>query len=307
MGESSVGVVLVTYNRIEKLKNALAAYDGQSLKPSWMIVVDNASTDSTPEFLAQWKARSAQDCEHVVVRSPENLGGAGGFALGMETAAARASDWIWLADDDAYPERSAFELLQKRIDEGGLDDCVAMCSSVHCGGGVDTAHRRRMVRVGLNVREVPVPLSEYRAPFTVDALSFVGAVVKRSALERVGLPEAGYFIWYDDTEYSLRLKELGTIICLPNVEVQHDVADGSNGISWKDYYGIRNSLDMIRRHYPAPVFYFNWLRALGKALTTSREHGTAYRCLRLTALRDVLRGKLGAHPVYKQDWTLRPR
>ncbi len=304
--QSSVGVVLVTYNRMAKLKNALAAYESQEFKPCWIIVVDNASTDGTAELLEQWEAGSAHDCEHVVVRASENLGGAGGFALGMRSAIDRASDWIWLADDDAYPECHVFALLENHLQDGRFEDCAALCSSVLCGGGIDITHRRRMMLAGLNLREVPVPLEEYTEPFEFDALSFVGAIVKRSAVERVGLPESHYFIWYDDTEYSMRLRTQGKLMCLPDLKVEHDVPGDSGDVSWKDYYGIRNSLDMIRRHYSPPVFFYNWVRAFIKAMTTGHEHGMAYRRLRVTALKDVLFGKRGMHSVYKPGWSVAP-
>jgi GT2 family glycosyltransferase len=40
-----IGVVLVTFNRLEKLKIALGSYDKQTVKPKYILVVDNKSTD----------------------------------------------------------------------------------------------------------------------------------------------------------------------------------------------------------------------------------------------------------------------
>ena len=50
-----IGVVLVTYNRKEKLIKALKSYDNQSYKMKFVLVVNNASTDGTKEYLELWK------------------------------------------------------------------------------------------------------------------------------------------------------------------------------------------------------------------------------------------------------------
>ena len=50
MHNDKIGCVIVTFNRLEKLKKALAAYDKQEVKPKYIVVVDNASTDGTNVF-----------------------------------------------------------------------------------------------------------------------------------------------------------------------------------------------------------------------------------------------------------------
>ncbi len=52
---SDIGAVIVTFNRLEKLKKALASYEKQTLLPEYIIVVDNASNDGTKEYLEEWK------------------------------------------------------------------------------------------------------------------------------------------------------------------------------------------------------------------------------------------------------------
>ena len=49
-GIMDIGVVIVTFNRVEKLKTALLNFDVQSILPAYIIVVDNASSDETPAF-----------------------------------------------------------------------------------------------------------------------------------------------------------------------------------------------------------------------------------------------------------------
>ena len=97
-----VGVVLVTFNRLDKLKVALDKYDKQTLVPEYILVVDNHSNDGTKEYLEQWVGEEAAYKKYVHTLS-SNTGGAGGFYKGMEEAVKLDAEWIWLSDDDAYP------------------------------------------------------------------------------------------------------------------------------------------------------------------------------------------------------------
>lgn len=100
---SPIGVVIVTYNRKEKLKKALKAYDQQIFLPCEIIVVNNASTDGTNEILDRWKSENSIYSK-VVIDSKYNVGGSGGFYLGEKRALHDNISWIMIADDDAYPD-----------------------------------------------------------------------------------------------------------------------------------------------------------------------------------------------------------
>ena len=75
---TAVAVVIVTYNRADVLVGCLDGLAAQTSPPDAVYVVDNASADHTPEVLA---ART--DLPLRIIRSEENLGGAGGFHLGV--------------------------------------------------------------------------------------------------------------------------------------------------------------------------------------------------------------------------------
>ena len=107
-----IGAVVVTFNRLEKLKKALAAFEAQTCPPAYLIVVDNGSNDGTAEYLEVWKeenGQAAEVCRRIVLPMGENTGGSGGFHAGLKYAMGTPdADWIWVSDDDAYPEPDAF-------------------------------------------------------------------------------------------------------------------------------------------------------------------------------------------------------
>ena len=74
MIRNKICVVIVTYNRLEKLKRALLCYVNQKYLPSCIVVVDNCSTDGTSAFLKGWCEENRQVFPYIV-RFPKNLVG----------------------------------------------------------------------------------------------------------------------------------------------------------------------------------------------------------------------------------------
>ena len=102
----SVCAVVVTYNRRDLLEECLAALAAQTHPVDHLLVIDNASTDGTPELLRE---RYADQAELVALAT--NEGGAGGFHEGLRLGHAAGYDWIWLMDDDTIPSPTALQEL----------------------------------------------------------------------------------------------------------------------------------------------------------------------------------------------------
>ncbi len=88
--------VVVTFNRLSLLQGLLARLR-RTPELAEIVVVDNASTDGTGEWLA------GQEGVHSVTLS-ENRGGAGGFHEGMRVGLESGADLLWLMDDDGMPD-----------------------------------------------------------------------------------------------------------------------------------------------------------------------------------------------------------
>ena len=71
-----IACVIVTYNRLEKLRKCLSCYENQSICPSEIIIVNNNSSDGTKEFLEQWKCLDSS-IKKTVINLESNQGGAG--------------------------------------------------------------------------------------------------------------------------------------------------------------------------------------------------------------------------------------
>ena len=91
------GVVIVTYNRLELLKECIENCIRQTTQFAKIIIINNCSTDGTEAYLQQYKS----DARFVISNQAENLGGAGGFRVGLELAGKEELDWVLIIDDDA--------------------------------------------------------------------------------------------------------------------------------------------------------------------------------------------------------------
>ena len=297
----NIGVVLVTFNRLNDLKKTLALYEVQSKAPDYILVVNNNSTDGTDVFLEKWK-KEEKSIPHTVVTLPENIGGSGGFHYGAKKALELDAEWIWMADDDAFPDENALEALENfsKQHEEVVRGAAALCTKNVGRNGIGQGHRCRVKRTALGTFIVPVLEEEYQKDyFELDIYSFVGAVVKKEVMQKAGLPDKDFFIYEDDVEHSLRVRACGTIICVPEAKITHYENAASNEASWRDYYTTRNVLLTYKYHFDT---YAYGVRLICRFLTACRSLNPEKLEIFFVAARDAKNGVKGIHPVYRPGW-----
>ncbi len=309
-----VDIVIVTFNRLEKLKKALASYERQTRSFRNMIVVNNHSTDGTFEYLEAWQCQDAPFSKHVI-STDENLGGSGGYFIGQKKAMELNADWVFLADDDAYAEPNMLERFYEYSETVDLSQVSAVCGTVcHTDGSIDLNHRSYCLKKGKRfVYRIASTMEDYeKKSFEVDYLSYVGSFINGKALSKVGTVDASFFIFWDDSEHSLRLKKFGKIICVPSIRIVHDdlspVSDHNAFIkplliSWKDYYLVRNEVVMYKRHFPWAALH--QLRMVLKNRVKGKYREDAYAKVKWDAIKDAWLGRMGRHRIYKPGWEIR--
>src|ERR1700749_4584453 len=194
---TTVCAVVVTHRRPDGLAKSLDALSTQSRLVDQLIVVDNDADERVRDLVA------GQPIPTTYLPSHRNLGGAGGFALGILHALAFGADWLWLADDDGRPQDSqVLATLMACADKHGL----AEVSPVVCD--LDDPQRLAFpLRRGLVWRR---RTSELRTEEGQDLLPgiaslFNGALFRASTLDAVGVPDMRLFIRGDEVELHRRL------------------------------------------------------------------------------------------------------
>ena len=221
-----------------------------TIGPSDILVVDNASTDGTGEWLHLWLPVNLPQATFFTMET--NTGGAGGFHAGLKKACADGASWVWMMDDDACPHPKALEELLN-IAQSPLNLYGSLAVN-----GPNTAWSTMLRDEGkttLYWREVPEVAR-------VDFIPFLGILIHRSLVKKIGYPDADYFIAADDVEYCLRARRAGAdIIIAGKSHIEHPRTQRHTLKllrtevvylrlpPWKRYYDTRNRLLIAREYY----------------------------------------------------------
>ncbi|MCB7137167.1 glycosyltransferase [Cellulosimicrobium marinum] len=240
--EVRVVAVVVAYNRVDLLREALDALAAQTRPADAVLVVDNASDDASAAVAAEHPVGA------TVLAMQRNTGGAGGFAAGIAHAVARLdADLVWLMDDDTIPSPTALDALLRARD--AYPGPVALLGSrVVWHDGREHPMNTPRRRPGVDARSVA--LADGAGAVPVRSSSFVSMLVDARAVRAHGLPVADYFIWNDDFEYSARLLRRATGLAVPGSVVEHRTrtfgsTDADPGERF--YYEVRNKIWMLTR------------------------------------------------------------
>jgi GT2 family glycosyltransferase len=261
--------VLVAHNRRELMLAALDALSAQTRPVDHIVVVDNASTDSSAQ------AAREHPCRPEVLALSRNTGGAGGFAIGMAHAiTARAAGACWLMDDDTIPAPDALAELEAAWAAYPGQVALACSRAVWTDGRdhpMNTPRARPFASAALRRAARAVGAMPVRSG------SFVSMLVDGSAAAASGLPVADYFIWNDDFEFSTRLLRHAVGLYVPASVVEHRTvrfAGAGNNPGPRFYYDVRNKLwTFMRRRTLGPldllaygaVTYWGWAMAFMRA------------------------------------------
>lgn len=197
-----VAAVVVTFNRLALLQRlverllSLPAVD-------MILIVDNASTDGTGQWLADLAGREPR----VLTRSlATNMGGAGGFQAGLQWSHDLGAELAWLMDDDGLPTPECLDILLSR--RGDFDFWgpavlseqrpAELCFPIRLPGTATVARTLAdLERVSIDgiVADVVIP--------------FNGVLVTRELVDLIGTVRAEFFIWGDDVEYLWRARDAG--------------------------------------------------------------------------------------------------
>ena len=220
------------------LQTCLDRVAAQTRPPDHVLVVDNASSDETPQVLAE---RSGVEA----LRTGSNLGGAGGFAHGLRAALERDCDWIWILDDDAWPEPECLHELLSGIGRAPEPPDL-MTSAVRWRDGRLHPMNRPWFR---HNRRGDFALAAGAGLVLVRAATSVSTMVRRDALVRHGFHPEHYVVWIDDIEWTGRILREGIGYLVPESECVHMTAEAKGTIEdarERFYFKARNQLWLLR-------------------------------------------------------------
>ncbi len=272
----SVRAVVVSWNGAHLLRECLDSLEAQTIRDELeIVVVDNASTDTTAALLAE----QFPGVRHV--RAERNLGFAGGAALGMRDLDA---PWVVLLNNDATFAPDAVEQLRAALTRPGAERVGAATAKILLAGlDPRDGGRHRVNSTGNLVTRRGTGADRDWAALDgqestdPDVFGFCGgaAMLRRAAVDEVGGFDPRLFLYYEDTDLSWRLRAAGwTVAYVPAAVAVHRHAS-SSGVDSPvfRYYNTRNSLVVFARHAPAGVVLRSALRQVAGLVRTGAHDG----------------------------------
>ena len=187
--------VIVTYNRLELLKECIKAIVSATIIPD-IIVVNNNSSDGTKEYLDKIEGLYKNAKFHIY-NMPTNLNGAGGFNYGIRKGVELNYNYIWIMDDDTIVSNDSLEELLKAKDHFNNNFSFLSSKVLWTDGSICKTNVQR-VKIARRINDFE---SDY---VKVDFASFVSLFVKADDVKRLGLPIKEFIIWTDDLEWTRR-------------------------------------------------------------------------------------------------------
>jgi hypothetical protein len=210
-----------------------------------VIVVDNGSTDDSVARL-----RTAHP-DILLLENAKNLGFAGGNNVGVRYALSQGPDYIWLLNNDTKPAPDALAALVAKARSNQQIGAVA--SVCYFADRPSTVQVWAGARVNLWIgyaRNSTRP----RCDEWFHALYGASMLIARRALEETGLLDEGFFLYWEETEFCLRLRKKGwRLAAASDSRVFHKVNASTGGNeNVLDRHSTASSLRILRLHSPVP-------------------------------------------------------
>ncbi len=257
-----VSIVIVNYNGVRFLPELFDSLEKQSFKDFEIIVVDNASTDDSCNWLKKRK-------DIKFVRSKENLGFAGGNNLGVKLAVGK---YIVLLNNDTIVDKKWLEELVKAIEKDGKRGAVV--SKIYLTKpGLDKKVFDSAGSLYNNIGScwsrgyLEEDKGQYDQEEEVPMGTACSLLFRKEILEKTYLFDDSFFMYVEEFDFNLRIRQLGySIYYVPSSIVYHKTSQAVRGktgnkrkeILFKQKYGNANRLNVLIKHYPACQLFKNF-------------------------------------------------
>jgi len=293
----NISIITINYNG---LKDTCALLDTIPSDPSMeVIVVDNASTDDEATIIADrypWVK---------VVRSPENLGFAGGNNLGIQASNGRYL--FFINNDTEFPKEQSdhpLEPLVQRLESDTKTGVV--CPKIRFAWGnhpIQFTGYTPLSPVTMRNRSIGFGEGDdgqYDTPHSTPYAHGAAMMVKREVIEKAGTMPECFFLYYEELDWSMMIRQAGYDIWYePRFTVYHKESQATGQDSpLKTYYVTRNRLLFARRNTKFPVRWLTYLYLmipvfLRDCLKHTLSHKPDLRRATIRGISDFLHARYG--------------
>ena len=280
-------VVLVNYNTSELVPDVLKSIDESEVEVS-ILLVDNGSSVEDYEEL-----KKLSDVRLHLLRLEKNVGFVKGNNIGIQYAMEKFNDfqYIFLLNTDAYIKPNLIGGLKKILDANSNAACISPKIFSRDGrtwyGGSSLNFKKGSVTSTVNIDEKKPSLF-----YKVDVFNGCAVLFRLDRFLQAGMLNEKLFMYYEEADSSLRIKELGyDILYAPGFDVLHDVSYSTRKVSYlKTYYMTRNKFMLFNQTMPLNYKVYYLAHEFAFHVKNKRFKNAFYH---LKAFIDFKRGKVG--------------
>ena len=282
MPQLLIYIVILNTNRRDDTLACLDSLSRSTYGNFKIIVLDNKSTDGSVESIRS----SFPDTQ--IINLTENLGYAGNNNVGIEEAIKRGADWVLVLNEDTILDPGC---LAELVKVGENDPKIGIVGPmvyhhnepgvIQSAGGVLGKYWQSQ-HLGQN----ELDHGQFQLPHRVEWISGCAIMVRKTAIEQAGMLDANFFIYWEETEWCIRIARSGwQIVHVPQAKIWHKgVQRDYQPKPSFTYYGTRNHLLTLSKHQaPLRVRLFNWMQIFRTLVSWSikpkwedkREHRNA--------------------------------
>ena len=224
-----------------------------------VIVVDNASTNDEATLIQE------RFPYVTVIRSNQNLGFAGGNNLGIKAAHGK---YLFIINNDTIFKDFQVQVLIERLDT--TDNIGIVCPKIRFAWGdnpIQYAGYTPLSKVTVRNRAIGFgekDKGQYETAHPTPYAHGAAMLVRRDAIEKVGLMPECYFLYYEELDWSMMFTRAGYQIWYdPACTIYHkeSQATGQNS-PLRTYYITRNRLLLVKRNWGTPFQYLSYVYLL---------------------------------------------
>jgi len=280
--EPKIYIITINWNQGEDTTKCLESLKALDYKNYEIILVDNGSIDGSPDRIA------AKFPNVMLMRNKENLGFAGGNNVGIRYALSRGTDYIFLLNNDTKVDSGVLrELINVAEPDAKIgvvgavnysfeypDKAITVCTSFNWFTGFTKKEPLEAISKGI--------ISE---PQEVHGVTGSSLLIKREVIERIGMLDERFFIYYEDTDWCVRARKAGfRVLYVPKAKIWHKISITFGEKSVKEYYlYTRNILLFMAKDCPkvfVPSFFLfyiikNFVYSLKFIMTSKAEYAKA--------------------------------
>lgn len=243
--EESVFAIIINYKHPEiTIQGVMSLLQSEKVNLT-IVVVDNNSPDSSYELLKETLPEQI-----VLLKATENLGFAAGNNIGIKYALTHNADYILLINNDTEVNpHMIWNLKQNTSDRIVTSPKMYYYdepNKIWFAGGKFYKTSGRFKHLGENQQDG----TNYENPLECDFLTGCCFMLTSNVVRKAGLLDESYFMYIEDVDYSLRLKNEGVkLMMIPSAKLWHKVGATSGGGTTKFniYYGNRNRLYLQKK------------------------------------------------------------